>query len=673
MATNDWLNIDRTQLRPGQRDAIDTILRCVREGKRNIAIVLPPGYGKSDVIRVSAVMLMLQQRVSRALVLEPAENLRGQIVNRDMMQAATDRYNLPPVIGARIHAYEAKDFRLPFPPTRHRDAAFISMTIQLANGHAAELVHWVQREQRTMHCPPIIFVDEAHTGSTRNEWGNTVRALREAGAFTVLLTGTPYRSDNRQIEGFDSEVESTRPVRLARPRQEGEERLVDIYEGNRTILRLSPDFEYTLRQSWDVDNPPALCKITRLAYDFDLHSFDPVTNEHADGATLSSLTSAQLGGRLGTLLREERVMAFFADVLATQLRLRQEDARESAAIVFVGNDRREEDEESNHCARRFVDILGQIDPRLRCVIATSVDSRDGARALERFQRGDGDVLVVKQMGAVGYDVPRLKVEVDLSSVRKPGPYVQKVARVARVWRRSEDPNDVHMTAIYITPADVAGAALWQQFIADQNGETTLTNVEYVRTIQAREPVAPPFPPVYTVDGVRDADFYSDSDMRQSPTETLPIVRRVIGALPPLERLMTLPSVEQALPALRRALGLDNDGAPQNPNGAPQNPNGAPQNPPDAGEGHATVVVDGNAEQRADQEEINGLARQVATRRLGRPYRPPNDRAFGDTVRDVMYQHKATCGFPNKRPRDYTLGDVAALRASLREELESYDN
>ena len=145
-----WEHIDQRQLRPGQRNAIDTIISRVRQGKTKIAIVLPPGYGKSDVIRVSAVMLMLQNYISRALILEPAENLRSQVIDRSEVEAARDRYNLPPVLGPALRTYEVKRAPVPpFPPTRHADAAFLSMTIQLANLHWKRLQEWVMHEKRT--------------------------------------------------------------------------------------------------------------------------------------------------------------------------------------------------------------------------------------------------------------------------------------------------------------------------------------------------------------------------------------------------------------------------------------------------------------------------------------------------------------------------------------------
>ena len=82
--TNDYgFSIDLSQAREGQREAIDTIVTNVRRGKKHTAIVLPPRVGKSDVARVSSVILMLEQRVSRAIILEPAARLRNQIVDKN--------------------------------------------------------------------------------------------------------------------------------------------------------------------------------------------------------------------------------------------------------------------------------------------------------------------------------------------------------------------------------------------------------------------------------------------------------------------------------------------------------------------------------------------------------------------------------------------------------------
>ena len=69
--------------RPGQRVAVQTIWDIVRTMKKRTAtIVLPTRYGKSDVIRASAVGLMADNLVSRAVILEPASNLVVQILDK---------------------------------------------------------------------------------------------------------------------------------------------------------------------------------------------------------------------------------------------------------------------------------------------------------------------------------------------------------------------------------------------------------------------------------------------------------------------------------------------------------------------------------------------------------------------------------------------------------------
>ena len=657
----DWLQIDRNNLREGQRNAIDTILLNVRKGKQNTAISLPPGYGKSDVVRVSATMLMCQQLVSCALVLVPAENLRNQVIDARSMQAATDRYNLPRIRGQRISAHEIKEYRLPFPPPRHKNDNFFAATIQLANSNLLGFVRWVVQEKQENGVPPIVFVDEAHTSSASNQWGNVVRSLREAGAFVVLLTGTPYRSDRDRIEGFDWEPEETKPVRISRPRMDAHgEQLVDIYEGNKTIYRLKPDYEHTLRQAWDADLIPSLCKMTRLACDFDLDTKDGVTDEHIGSNALSQLPPYRLAGQLGDMLRDDKVIEYMCDVTVTQLRDRRRDAHDVAGIIFVGNDRLGEDPEANYHARRVEEIIRSIDPRLRTIVATSNDS-NGARNLRDFQRGDGDILVVKQMGGVGYDVPRLKVELDLSVVRAATAFVQRVARVARVWNPTGNPKDAQETAVYITPDDMLGAALWQHFIAAENGETSLTNAEYVETVQARRDADGQRQGVFerhTVSGVKDADFYSDTNMQVSPKETLPEVQRVVRAIPLIQRVMTLPGVANSIPDLREALAIPEPRAPVDDSQAVEEQRAQIHN----------EVLDADAEEKADRNELEELARKVAEKRLGRAYRGRGDWDYGKTIKEVKWQHKDLCGFPKKNPRDYTKHDVARLRNSYQAEL-----
>ena len=124
--------------------------------------------------------------------------------------------------------------------------------------------------------------------------------------------------------------------------------------------------------------------------------------------------------------------------------------------------------------------------------------------------------------------------------------------------------------------------------------------------------------------------------------------------------MTLPDVEKALPALRQALEMpstsDDPAIGDDSETAKYNP---------------AIVEDGNAAQKADQSEINALARRIATKQLGRPY-TRGDAAYGETVKRVMFDGKKRNGIANKHPRDYSLEDVAKLKATLLEVLSNYD-
>ena len=189
-------------MRPGQRTAIQVIWDIVRTRRKPSAtIVLPTRYGKSDVIRASAVGLMADNLASRAVILEPASKVVSQVLDTASIQVAVDRYSLP--FGHGLQTFPVLDTpRSPFPPRFAQGAHFIAMTTQMANSNRDFFKEWILEEQRRHGCPPVWYIDECHTGSRDNEWGKTVRALQDAGAFLVLLTATPYRTDQSHVEGF---------------------------------------------------------------------------------------------------------------------------------------------------------------------------------------------------------------------------------------------------------------------------------------------------------------------------------------------------------------------------------------------------------------------------------------------------------------------------------------
>ena len=662
-AVNFWNLVNGSALKPGQRTAIDTIFSRVREGADAVSIVLPPGYGKSDVILLSSAMLNLYKMACRTLILEPAENLRSQIVDRDEVQASVDRYKLPSFWGLSQIMYEAKKApEKPWPPGRNRDAAIISMTMQLANRDANRqfLEQWVDAQRRLHGAPVLVFVDEAHTGSDQNEWGNTTRALREAGAIVILLTGTPYRSDNRRIEGFKWVDVDVEPVKVYRKRRTDDAVLVDIYEGQKSILRLDPDYEHTLRESWNVDSPPSLCKILRRPFDFDLSTNNPITGEDLPATALSLMPPNQLRGHLGPFLRRDDVIRFFCHHFLLELRKRQEHEPATAGIVFVGNnDNSLEDPLDREQALKVQQALSELSPHTKVVVATNDESSEGVVALRRFQKGNGDVVIVKQMGGVGYNVPRLKVVLDLSVVRQAAPFVQRLMRAARIWRYGDEENDVQMTMVYITPDDAKGRALWEHFIGGENmGETTLTNLEYIETLQGQEGTQGPFRE-YDIIDIHPSDTFADSDFEEAPTTKFDKAREVEHALG-AHRYLTTAFIANRLHLLEPIFA---SAPPHRPEETARPDEVAPSIT------HQSVVVveDGNLARKEAQDKINWTARRVAEKRLGRKY-IPGDKAFKPMVANVMYHHKKACGIAHKKPDQFTAEEAERLQASLEKEM-----
>lgn len=197
--------ISEEAFRVGQRNAYLTIIDRVRRGERYTAVVLPTRYGKTDVMRVVGLRLLRDGLVSQFMIMAPDKILRDQSTREDKVAECLRRYGISAFPGG-----------LPVYPVENRPslnklrlAPFLAITTQMANQHLSTLVQWVDHTINRTGVPPVVFVDEAHTNSNENRWGDTMGRLGDAGAFIVLMTATPYRSDNNPIPGFDLIPEST--------------------------------------------------------------------------------------------------------------------------------------------------------------------------------------------------------------------------------------------------------------------------------------------------------------------------------------------------------------------------------------------------------------------------------------------------------------------------------
>ena len=654
--------INLEPLREGQRAAVATIVHRVRAEETHTAIVLPTRYGKTDVMRVAGAMLM-PVFVSRVLILVPNTYLRAQIVDEPRWESARIRYGLP-------NAIVDEAIRAPTPPFPRRGVQFVSMTMQMAQGHTRRLVEWVEHEKYRNDVPPLVFVDEAHTGSTENQWGNCVEELARAGAFIVLMTATPFRTDEERIPGFEiDEVEVSNVDRRRRDRHDLD--LWELFKGQKYSYQLRAHHITTFQEAWAVSNPPVLCNISRRPFDIEVDVQDALTGEVLDEDVLSKLPDHQARTILLHELRKPKIVEQGCEILVNRLDMRQRREPETAAIVFVGNDQQEDAGDNQH-AQAVKRAIKKLQPSLNVEIATT-STRNPDKVIERFvTETDIDVLVVKQMAGIGVDCERLKVCLDLSNVRTLNAFIQRITRVATVWdRRDTSGNewDIISTADYITPDDAIGRRLYNYFIRDQGGEATREDLEYVGTVRQGEGNGSgdndqlELPNELNARGLILPEKIQDTKQQVADGTTIPPADVLFGAFPVLAHTHTYPDIAKELPRLRESLRAAY--------GEQSSPS---ETSPSAGATSAPVAVAGvrhlGKENKDLRNQIQQRIRDLATLNVG-PYKRGGDNSrWVEEQRQLSwYYYRTSVAMPPKvKVEDYDQDILTTILKNVEKDL-----
>jgi hypothetical protein len=528
-------------LRIGQIGAIRVIELRAKAGERFTAIVLPTRYGKSDVMRISAMLLWYAGTTGPALVLSPGEYLRNQFADQADWQECFDRYSIvAPDWKGRVMEHAKK----PFTPNGEK---YLSATMQLLHANIDVFVDWVKNVIHETGKPPIVYVDETEMESEKNTWGGDVNKLADAGAIIVLLTATPYRADGESIPGFDCEIVSREEftVKLPNPQKDAPEGFiyVNTYEGIKQCVKLKPHWETTFREAWDEEDPPVLCKISRIPFDVELTEIKDSLQgvETKPGLHLSELSPHQVRANLTEICRHPIVIRKGVEILIDILEQYKLNGEAFTGIVYCGNDDMSKQSELsvNAHANDIERTIKGIDPHQHVIIATTASGEDASELIKRFSDKNkpyGTILIVKQMASRGLNAPRLKVCLDLSSVRTPNSNIQRMMRTCTVFKKTSH-------AVYIPPADIIGAALFEQLVTSQNGgETTTTELALIK--EELKPKKEKSDKVrYVIDGAQDADV-EDSNQNLAVAASLPAAHAMINAFPALMEIYTLPEITQ---------------------------------------------------------------------------------------------------------------------------------
>ena len=642
-------------MREGQRGAINAMWHNVRQGVQHTGIVLPTRYGKSDVIKMGGLGLLLDELASRVVVLAPATNLVEQILDKPMFDATAKRYGVPSVLGADLLTWGCYHTpRKPFPPDGK--AKFLAMTIQMANSCRHFLAQWVEDERRKTGLPPVFFIDEVHMAAKSNQWGEAVHELEKAGAWLVLLTATPYRTDKAPIQGF-------------RYKEVGK----DYRETLRGTARFSveevkyvldPDWETSYWEAWN-EIPQALCYVSRIPIAPEMQRIDGRTAApKGNTAPLSAIPATAARASLNDLVREDFVIRDGCQKLITELLNKRAIAPHTAAIAFVGNDTGDEDDDpdeerlANRHALMVEKILSEMWPNCRVVIATSTSGNDPRQRIKDFQNNVGDVLILKQMGGVGMDVPRAKVALDLSTFRTDVLFVQRLCRIATVWQYGESPTDLMLAATYIYPGDARGAELFDAWIAREGGDASTYTLEFLEDRIRQNGEVFPLPDTFVPTGRTTSDTMADTEQRAESTDALVVVGRLRTLFPEITTRRTEPETAEIIAV--NGITFNADGTIE--------ANPSPPPPAEQPEGEL-VIRNLNDEQESLRVDLEALVRKAVRKRIGNKTVTQDVR--GNTFASVQATAKKVAGIrPDTKPvEDMTTDELTRMIDAVKRELQ----
>ena len=267
----------------------------------------------------------------------------------------------------------------PEPRDRH------GVAVTYATLAAGPAVH----KRRCAVAPTLLIADEPHHMGELAAWGRSTLAAFERARFRLLLSGTPFRSDNTPIPWVE-------------------------YDGD-GVSRSDFSYGYTDALLEGVCRP-----VTFHTYGGDMEWMSDGRRRRADFSV--GLPAAEAARRLRTALDPEGdwVEHVLRDAHAELAALRAGDHPEAGGLV-VAIDK----EHAERLAARLARVTGEAP-----AIVTS-DAADASQRIQRFAAGAGSWLVSVLMVSEGVDIPRLRVGVYATSARTELFFRQVVGRFIR--------------------------------------------------------------------------------------------------------------------------------------------------------------------------------------------------------------------------------------------------
>ena len=417
----------------------------VKKNKKACSIHIATGGGKSDLIRLAA--LGLTKHFAGVWAFSPSVHLRDQLKG-DRVEEFLERCQYPVENGKNpFISVDGLD-----QPCFRNNTKMESFTTQFltTNGNVELFIKRANMVFRETGLYPLVVFDESQLFSTDNEWGKAARRMQDAGMPIVLVTGTPYRADKMQIPDFELKQIDKIIRPFVKTRKDSSNPLViQVERGTSEVCKyeLVADYEYSYQRAWEdgVILKPAP------------HFVDAV--EIVSEQIVSEMPISEIGRLLRIFLMDDRTISSCVFDAISSIRLRKNsDYRCAAIVTSLSDDEDNMDNIDNYGdihARKIEREFKKQAPDLKVLVVTSNNNSDGG--LDIFEKKNFDVLIVKAMGTIGYNCPRIKTVLHLSNYRTLPAFVQLANRGCRCYEGNADYD-------LIMPKDKGMVALWHQFI-----------------------------------------------------------------------------------------------------------------------------------------------------------------------------------------------------------------
>ena len=359
-------------LRTWQREALDLYTRT---RPRDFLAVATPGAGKTTFALTVAAELIANGEIDRLVVVAPTEHLKAQWAE------AAARVGLPIDPALSVHGTLSTDF--------------VGFAVTYAGLAVAPHAYHVRiAGRRTM-----VILDEVHHAGDALSWGDAVDEACDPAVRRLLLTGTPFRSDDNPIPFVGYEV------------------------GTDGSLTSKADYSYGYGKAL---RDGVVRPVLFMAYSGEMHWRTRAGDEIAArlGEPLDREATAQA---LRTALSAEG--SWMHEVLtsanARLIEVRRHVA-DAGGLVIAGDQ-----EHARAYARLLRELTGE-EPTL--VLS---DEAGSSQRIAEFAAGTSPWMVAVRMVSEGVDVPRLSVGVYATPTSTPLYFAQAVGRFVRARRKGE--------------------------------------------------------------------------------------------------------------------------------------------------------------------------------------------------------------------------------------------